>query len=175
MMPHIRPSSYKFRLTEAFMNHIIAHGAVVSLGDVSIVDMINSDQQGIDYVLDKIASIKKQDPNIFPTFGLVGAITAHTQRDVLNIISTYQPLVAADFLDGNNIPIVPVGDVATAANTWWQYEHAQKSISAVIKRLQNPGPGPFSSSINELPSGAFICILQVSYSNVVFPFRIVKE
>ena len=168
----LRSSSSKFPLKK-YKKQLLDLGAIITSGDISIVDLGPSDEAA-EFLLTTIDSMENdQDPVIIPTFGIVGSITAQVQQEVFNIISTYEALLAADFIHGNIVPIAQAVNVQGHHN--WHFHHAQMAVSGLIQRLQNPGPGPFTSTINALPGAAYICNLNLLYANVVFNFIIRKQ
>ena len=148
-------------------------GAKISPGDISIIDLTDS-AEGTDKFLEVLEHDQDReiDPIIHPTFGIFGAVTPQVQAEVCNIISSYEPLMAADFSHGNSPPIALAGVIPPAF--MWQYHHAQMAIVAVIRRLGNPGGGPLTNTIHGLPAASFICDISIIYANAVFVLRIMR-
>ncbi len=140
-------------------------------GDVSICDLVTNESK--EWFLQEVMRLPEtQDPILQPTFGNPNSVTAQIQQEVFSIISTYQGLLANNFVGAAAIPIVPPAVIPLAF--MWHFHYAQMAIVGTIQRLANPGPGPNTNTIDGLPAGAFICDLSIIYSNTVFVVHISK-
>jgi hypothetical protein len=149
---------------------LIKLGAKISPGDVSIIDLTNS-AAAMERFLAVLEDNQEReiDPIIQPTFGIFGAVTPQVQAEVCNIISSYE---RADFALGNPPPIALAGVLPPAF--MWQYHHVQMAIVAVVRRLGDPGVGPFTNTLDGLSAASFICDLSIIYANAVFVLRIMR-
>jgi hypothetical protein len=166
-------STIKFKLTRRRKLQLIQLGAHIIPGDISIIDLTES-PDGVRSFLDELISKGdvEIDPIIQPTFGIIGAVTQQVQQEVYNIISSYQNLLADDFAGGVSPPIFLAGAIPRAQ--MWQFHHAQMAIVGLIERLADPGPGPYTNTIHNIPPASFICELSIIYSDVVFIIRIMR-
>ncbi len=168
------PISSNYSLTDRKKRQFVRMGAKISPGDVSIVDLTNSSEATAVYI-EELASNPERaiDPVVHPTFGYFGAVSPQVQQEVFNIISSYEPLRAADFAQGNIPPILLAGILPVAQA--WQFHHAQMAIVGVIDRLANPGMSPNTHTIQNLHAAAFICELSIVYANVWFVLHITRR
>lgn len=168
----MNPILTDYTLSRQRKRELVNLGAKISPGDVTIVDL-TAPNAAVSF-LDELAAnpLKEVDPVIQPTFGVFGAVTPQVQQEVFNIISTYEPLLAANLQHGHRPPIA-VPQVLPAAQAW-QFHHAQMAIVALTSRLANPGMGANTHIIHNLPPAAFICELSIVYANAWFVLRIVR-
>lgn len=159
-----------FPLSRKNLKTFREQGAIVSNGDVSLIDMRYS-PEAVATLLEIIGKLPEdQDPLVNPTFLFANTVTPAVQMNVYNIISTYEPLLAQNFAGGAAPFILPMVQAPPAF--MWQYHYAQMAIPALIGRIGDPGPGANTADILGLPSGSFICDLSIIYGNAVFVIRI---
>jgi hypothetical protein len=161
-----------FPLSRKHLKKFREQGAIVSNGDVSMIDMRYS-PEAVATLLEIIGKLPEdQDPMVQPTFLFANTVTPAVQWNVYNVISTYEPLLAQNFAGGAIPLILPMAQAAAPPAFMWQFHHAQMAIPALIGRIGNPGPGAHTADILGLPGGSFICDLALIYGNAVFVIRI---
>ena len=168
----ILTSSTTFPWTKPFKRQIAAAGGIISRCDG--LDLCNLTSTSQELLIEKIRSLSDEDdPSVVPSFAMPGAVTHQVQLEVLNIIASYQLLAAADFA-GGALPVIAQA-LAIPPALIWNYHHAQMAVVGVVERLSNPGHGPNTATINNLPIGAFICDLTLFYANVAFVLHICRR
>ena len=143
--------------------------------EIPIVELVES-EAGTDMFLEFLKDEHKDDPWLFPNFGhpLYPYIPPNIQVEVYNLLTTYQPLVAASFHPGAaqfpfivaNLPILGGGV---------QYHHAKIAIHALYMEIQQIST--FAANcpgIASLVSGQIICDLNIMYANAVVVIRLRK-
>ena len=109
------------------------------------------------------------DPVVIPNYGMPQYSSLEVQLEVGNIFRSYQPPPAEDFIAR---PITITSQVYPGHGAW-HYRNAQIPITAVISRIQNPGPQcPF---INSLPVGNLICTLNILCASTVIVMHVHRE
>ena len=115
------------------------------------------------------------DPFLRPMFGgpHYSFIPPLIQREVYNLLLTFQPLVQANFVPGAGIP--PFIQAALSVPAGVRYHHCKIAIQAVQEELQTVNlfaaqcPG-----LAQLASGQIICDLEIRYKHTIIIIRIRK-
>jgi hypothetical protein len=125
-----------FPLTRKNLRTFREQGAIVTNGDVSMIDMRDR-PEAVATLLDIIGNLPEdQDPMVHPTFLFANTVTPAVQMNVYNIINSYEPLLAANFGGGAIPPIQHMLPTAAPPLFMWQFHNAQMAIAAVISRAQ---------------------------------------
>eukprot|EP00296_Roombia_truncata_P001410 JP437179.1.p1 GENE.JP437179.1~~JP437179.1.p1 ORF type:complete len:175 (-),score=13.58 JP437179.1:68-592(-) len=165
-------------LPECILQELRDRGAVFREDcKIKIVELFESDQadQHFDsFLLDK----KEVDPVLHPTFGdcFNPYLSAPAQYEVLRLLASFQPLMAADLDRNAPVPLVPAF-LPGAAPLFFQYHHAKIALQRVQKEIE----APCAQLLPQLPlltavhSGNVICDLNITYSNCIIRRRVRKS
>jgi hypothetical protein len=168
--------SVRTSLPSAILEHLRQFERVVVREEceIKIVELVES-VEGMRYFMEFLGDDEEVDPILTPNFGhpMYPYINPVIQIEVFNLLATYQPLAAADFLPGVVIPFVIAQFPIIGGGI--QFHHAKIAIQAVQSEIQNllifnnncPG-------LTSLPSGQVICDLSIFYANAVVVTRLSK-
>ncbi len=96
-------------------------GAIVSRGDVALIDMRNS-PEAVVTLMEIIGKLSEdQDPVVHSTFLFANTVTNAVQMNVYNIVNSYQPLLPQSFADGATPHIQPMMLTAAPQAFMWQF------------------------------------------------------
>ena len=142
--------------------------------EIKIFELVNS-EEGTELFYSFLKDGKKSDPLIYASFGpiLHPYVSPPIQVEVQDILSSFQPLMAADFLPGAG-PVVRIPAPALVLGGF-QFQQAKIACLAVVEEIQLPNRiGAALVGINSVPSGQVICDLNLTYANCVVVIRIRK-
>jgi hypothetical protein len=171
-MPCVRISA---KLPASIIEELTACEGVIVRGDSSIIviEIVNSEAGKAVHKRFLTTDPQEIDPVLFPSFGhpLYPYVPVATQVEVYNMLSTFQPLLAADFVVGA-FPFIPAIFPVPAG---FHFHHAKIAIQAVQEEIQNVAR--FANQCPEISAiqpGQIVCDLTITYANAIVVTRIHK-
>jgi hypothetical protein len=144
--------------------------------DVKVVELVDSVKgQDLFFQYLKDGNDFGSDPVLIPQFGPLAFpyVPVAVQLEVYDLLQSFQPLVADDFLPGAG-PIALIAAPVLVLGGF-RYHHSKIACYAVQEEIQRPhrtaAPLP---GLHSLPSGQVICDLNLIFANCIVVIRIRK-
>lgn len=141
--------------------------------EVKIVELVDS-MAGQTRFYQFLQDGNEIDPVLLPQFGPLAYpyVPLAVQLEVYDILQSFQPLLAADFLPrAGPVPLLPAPVHVIGG---FQYHHGT-ACSAVHEEIQRPHRINFPfPGLRSLPSGQVICDVNLTFANCIVVIRLRK-